>query len=98
MARIKLYPQAIKEVEEASVSLILNEGSVYIEAKSKENIRHNRSGNLRDSIYSVIDLTDQVAYIGSDLDYSYYLEMGTVKMEPRPYLRPALDEYVATLG
>lgn len=28
---------------------------------------------------------------GSDHSYAWYLEMGTTKMEARPYLRPALD-------
>lgn len=28
--------------------------------------------------------------VGSDLDYGFYLEEGTSKMEPRPHLRPAV--------
>ena len=30
--------------------------------------------------------------VGSDLDYSHYLEYGTAKMKPRPHLKPAFLE------
>ena len=29
--------------------------------------------------------------VGTDVDYGYYLEMGTRRMKPRPWLRPALN-------
>jgi hypothetical protein len=31
-------------------------------------------------------------------EYGIYLEMGTVRMAPRPYLEPAFDENVAKIG
>lgn len=30
--------------------------------------------------------------VGTNVEYAGYLEMGTVKMGPRPYLRPALEK------
>lgn len=30
--------------------------------------------------------------VGSQLDYAFYLEYGTLRMEPRPWLRPALRD------
>jgi HK97 gp10 family phage protein len=30
--------------------------------------------------------------VGSDLDYSHYLEYGTAKIKPRPHLKPAFQE------
>lgn len=34
---------------------------------------------------------DNVAYIGTSLDYGKYVESGTSKMAAQPYLRPAYD-------
>ena len=30
--------------------------------------------------------------VGTNVDYGRYMEMGTVKLKPRPYLRPALEK------
>lgn len=46
-----------------------------------------RSGELRDSI--VTEHTAMAAVIGSKLPQSAYLEFGTEKMPPRPFLGPA---------
>ena len=37
-----------------------------------------------------IDYIAARADVGTDVEYGYYLEIGTSKIEPRPYLRPAL--------
>ncbi len=31
--------------------------------------------------------------VGTNVEYGAYLELGTSKMEPRPYLRPVLEKY-----
>jgi HK97 gp10 family phage protein len=51
-----------------------------------------RTGNLRDSIKIVKGEGKYNYLIGSDLDYAYWVEMGTNKESPEPFLRPALDE------
>lgn len=50
-------------------------------------------GRLRSSITHEIgkDSTSLVARVGTDVKYSIYLEYGTRRMQPRPFLRPALD-------
>lgn len=54
-----------------------------------------RTGNLKSSI--AYDADDRQVIIGSDVTYASYVEEGTRRMRPRPYLRPAmvnhLDEY-----
>lgn len=53
------------------------------------------TGNLRNSISHVSD--GITAYIGTNVEYAPYVELGTSKMKDRPFLRNALknhkDEY-----
>lgn len=64
------------------------------------------TGNLRASIQHFLEVTplDVVGKVGpdveflaaktksgTDVEYGYYLEIGTARMAPRPYLRPALS-------
>lgn len=50
------------------------------------------TGLLRASIrHEVVDEDGPVAYVGSDVKYAIYQELGTRYIVPRPYLRPALD-------
>lgn len=53
------------------------------------------TGRLRGSISHATD--DDAAYIGSNVEYAPYVELGTYKMAARPFLRNAIvnhiDEY-----
>lgn len=50
------------------------------------------TGRLRNSIsWAVLD--DSV-YIGTNVEYAPYVELGTSRMEARPYLRPAVTDHV----
>lgn len=49
------------------------------------------TGRLRNSISHAID--DNAAYIGTNVEYAPYIELGTSRMKPRPYLRPAATEH-----
>lgn len=46
------------------------------------------TGNLRNSISHTDD--GNYAYIGTNVEYAPYVEMGTVKMQERPFLRNAV--------
>lgn len=50
-----------------------------------------RSGRLRDSVFARVDRNTLRAEIGTDLPYGAYLEFGTVRMAPRPWLTLAFD-------
>jgi len=48
-----------------------------------------RTGFLRDSIFH--RAAGFTLDFGAEADYAAYVEFGTSRMPPRPYLRPALD-------
>ena len=54
------------------------------------------TGNLRTHIRWAVQSEDSgiVGYIGSDVNYAIYPEMGTMYQEPQPYLRPAVAQVV----
>lgn len=49
------------------------------------------TGRLRNSISHARD--DTSAYIGTNVEYAPYVELGTSRMKARPYLRPAAEEH-----
>lgn len=90
-------------VETAAKSLLNRVGTGRLYRKSHPSRLHVASspgeapafdlGKLHDSVRSGpgVDAEGIYADTGTDLDYGLFLEMGTSKMEPRPWLRPALD-------
>lgn len=57
---------------------------------------HVRTGRLRSSISHVIgkDAESVYADIGSNVEYAAWVELGTRRARPYPYLRPALPAAV----
>jgi HK97 gp10 family phage protein len=49
-----------------------------------------RTGALRESIRTEMD-GDLTAAVGSDLNYSVFVELGTRRMTAQPYLTPAVE-------
>lgn len=58
---------------------------------------YKRTGRLRNSLTYQVDENDLAVFIGSNVEYAIYIELGSSRMRPRPYLRPAItnhtDEY-----
>jgi len=54
-----------------------------------------RTGHLRSSIYAKI--SEWVAEIGAEATYALFVELGTRYMQARPYLYPAIQEYLPRL-
>src|SRR4051812_5695027 len=88
-----------EDIRNESISLILNTektGRVY----RHRGVEHQASapgeppasdtGRLVNSISTAYDFDNMSGSIVVSVDYGFYLEYGTEKMEPRPYLRPAL--------
>ena len=51
-----------------------------------------RTGALRNSIGHATD--GEAAYVGSNIEYAPYVEYGTSKMPARPFIKPAVQNYM----
>lgn len=51
------------------------------------------TGNLRGSITYEVDAGDNAVYIGTNVEYAPYVELGTPRQEAQPFLRPAASEH-----
>lgn len=56
-----------------------------------ESSSYVRTGRLKNSITHASD--DSKAYVGTNLSYAPYVELGTSKMAPRPFLKNAILNY-----
>lgn len=53
---------------------------------------HNVTGNLRRSLTKYVE--GNTVYIGTDCEYGGYVEEGTSRSKPHPYLRPAAADHM----
>ena len=49
------------------------------------------TGNLRNSITHTVDEEEPSAYIGTNVEYAPYQELGTIHMKAQPFLKPAVS-------
>lgn len=54
------------------------------------------TGNLRNSITHAVEPGEDAVYVGTDVEYAPYVEMGTVRTAAQPFLRPAATEHGST--
>lgn len=65
--------------------------AVYDTPESKSG--YVRTGRLGNSITYGVDANEPAVYIGSNVKYAPYVELGTSKMRARPFLKPAVENY-----
>lgn len=53
------------------------------------------TGNLRGSITHEVDAGDNAVYVGTNVEYAPYVELGTSLQKAQPFLRPAASEHGA---
>lgn len=51
------------------------------------------TGNLRGSITHEVDTADNAVYIGTNVEYAPYVELGTSRQKAQPFLKPAASEH-----
>lgn len=51
------------------------------------------TGRLRNSISHAVNYFD--AYIGTNVEYAPYVELGTSKRKAHPYLKPAVENHIS---
>lgn len=56
-----------------------------------------KSGKLKRSIAFEIDKPNLEMVVGTNLEYAKYLELGTSKMEARPFLRPSIRKNLTAI-
>ena len=53
------------------------------------------TGRLKGSISHAINESEEMAIIGTNVEYAPYVEFGTSKMEAKPYLKPAIKNHIS---
>ena len=51
------------------------------------------TGNLRNSITHEVDDGEPAVYIGTNVEYAPYQELGTIHMTANPFLKPAVADH-----
>ena len=77
-----------------SMGRALRAGALVVEGHAKYYVPVD-TGNLRSSIGTEGD--DKRAIVKASAEYAAYVEFGTVKMESRPYMRPAVYSHVGDI-
>lgn len=76
--------EALEAMQEAALRA-LEKCGLTAEGLAKKKITENKSvdtGNLRNSITHMVDKEELVAYVGTDVEYAAYVELGTGKYYP----------------
>ena len=51
------------------------------------------TGNLRNSITHEVDDGEPAVYIGTNVEYAPYQELGTIHIKAQPFLKPAVADH-----
>ena len=86
---------AVRRELDDAIEKALMEIGIEAEAHAKEIITEKGAvdtGRLRNSITHALDGTKAV-HVGTNVEYAPFIEMGTSRMQPRPFLRPAIEDF-----
>lgn len=86
--------EAIASAIKSAVARALEKIGLAAEGYAKKELTRQGAvdtGRLRNSVTHAVDV-DSV-YIGTNVEYGPYVELGTHKMAARPFLRPAAQDH-----
>jgi HK97 gp10 family phage protein len=98
-AALKLaFAEAGKDIATALERGILA-ASIFVEGDAKKRVPVD-TGLLRASLGHRVTIkgNEVVGQVGTSVEYGPYIEFGTTKREPRPFLTPALTENKTTIN
>jgi HK97 gp10 family phage protein len=76
------------QIEKALTIIGLTVERYAVEACPKD------TGRLQGSITHKPNLSEKAVYIGTNVEYAPYVELGTSRQKAQPYLRPAATDHV----
>ena len=88
----------IEEAINRAIATALEEMGLAAERFAKGNLTRNHSvdtGRLRNSVTHAIDMDEEAVYVGTNVEYGPYVELGTSRSKAKPYLHPAAEEHGA---
>lgn len=87
-SHLKEIKQALKEQTEQALIAI----GARAETHAKKYCPVD-TGNLRNSISNAVATNEKAVYIGTNVEYAPYVELGTSRAKAQPYLRPAIENH-----
>ncbi len=85
---------AIKDLDAANLKA-LTESAILVEGKAVATV-HVITSKLKNSITRDVEKT--TAYVGTDVEYAPFEELGTRFRPPHPYLRPAFFSSIKAIN
>lgn len=83
--------EVLSEIEKAYERALTRIG-LQAESFAKQTVPVD-TGRLRNSITNEVEMKEKAVYIGTNVEYAPYVELGARGRKPKPYLRPAATEH-----
>jgi len=83
----------IKAASEQAVRIGLEMCGLQAEGYAIDICPVGATGRLRGSITHGVIQEELTAFIGTNVKYAAYVEFGTSRMKPQPYLKPAVNNH-----
>lgn len=90
-----IYESHLKEIKQA-LKEQTEQALIAIGARAETHAKKYcpvKTGNLRNSIKPAHVTDEKAVYIGTNVEYAPYVELGTSRAKAQPYLRPAIENH-----